>query len=33
LASLDVNTIVFSHYPPLQEGASETLQTLAKRVE
>jgi glyoxylase-like metal-dependent hydrolase (beta-lactamase superfamily II) len=33
LASLDVNTIVFSHYPPLQEGASETLESLARRVE
>ena len=33
LASLDVNTIVFSHYPPLQEGASETLESLARGVE
>jgi len=33
LASLDVNTIVFSHYPPLQEGASETLESLARRIE
>jgi glyoxylase-like metal-dependent hydrolase (beta-lactamase superfamily II) len=33
LASLGVNTIVFSHYPPLQEGATETLETLAKRIE
>jgi glyoxylase-like metal-dependent hydrolase (beta-lactamase superfamily II) len=33
LASLDVNTIVFSHYPPLQEGAMETLETLARRIE
>jgi glyoxylase-like metal-dependent hydrolase (beta-lactamase superfamily II) len=33
LATLDVNTIVFSHYPPLQEGASETLETLARRIE
>ena len=33
LASLDVNTIVFSHYAPLQEGASETLESLARRIE
>ncbi len=33
LASLDVNTIVFSHYPPLQEGASEILESLARRIE
>ena len=33
LASLDVNTIVFSHYPPLQEGAMDTLETLARRIE
>jgi glyoxylase-like metal-dependent hydrolase (beta-lactamase superfamily II) len=33
LATLDVNTIVFSHYPPLQEGASETLESLARRIE
>ncbi len=33
LASLDVSTIVFSHYPPLQEGASETLESLARRIE
>ena len=29
LAALDVATIVFSHYPPLAEGANETLETLA----
>jgi glyoxylase-like metal-dependent hydrolase (beta-lactamase superfamily II) len=33
LASLDVITIVFSHYPPLQEGASEILESLARRIE
>jgi glyoxylase-like metal-dependent hydrolase (beta-lactamase superfamily II) len=33
LASLDVDSIVFSHYPPLQEGASETLESLARRIE
>jgi glyoxylase-like metal-dependent hydrolase (beta-lactamase superfamily II) len=32
LASLDVNTVVFSHFPPLAEGASETLATLARRL-
>jgi hypothetical protein len=32
LAELDVRTIVFSHYPPLTEGASETLAALAERV-
>jgi glyoxylase-like metal-dependent hydrolase (beta-lactamase superfamily II) len=30
LAGLDVSTIVFSHYPPLREGANETLATLAR---
>jgi glyoxylase-like metal-dependent hydrolase (beta-lactamase superfamily II) len=29
LAELDVRTIVFSHYPPLTEGANETLATLS----
>lgn len=33
LASLDVKTIVFSHYPPLEERAAETLEGLARRVE
>jgi glyoxylase-like metal-dependent hydrolase (beta-lactamase superfamily II) len=33
LAALDVNTIVFSHYPPLEEGAAETLDSLAGRIE
>lgn len=33
LASLDVLTIVFSHYPALEEGASDTLQRLAERIE
>lgn len=33
LASLDVDSIVFSHYPPLREGASATLESLARRVE
>jgi glyoxylase-like metal-dependent hydrolase (beta-lactamase superfamily II) len=33
LASLDVDTIMFSHYPPLQESASETLESLAKQIE
>ncbi len=31
LAELDVKMIVFSHYAPLQEGAAETLATLARR--
>jgi glyoxylase-like metal-dependent hydrolase (beta-lactamase superfamily II) len=30
LADLDVATIVFSHYPPLHEGANETLAKLAR---
>ena len=33
LVQLDVDTIVFSHYPPLTEGASATLETLAKGVD
>jgi glyoxylase-like metal-dependent hydrolase (beta-lactamase superfamily II) len=33
LASLDVKTVVFSHYPPLTEGASETLASLARRLD
>ena len=32
LADLDVETIVFSHYPPLTEGANETLANLAREV-
>jgi glyoxylase-like metal-dependent hydrolase (beta-lactamase superfamily II) len=32
LASLDVSTVVFSHFPPLTEGASETLAALARRL-
>jgi glyoxylase-like metal-dependent hydrolase (beta-lactamase superfamily II) len=32
LASLDVSTVVFSHFPPLAEGASETLAALARRL-
>jgi len=32
LASLDVDTVVFSHFPPLTEGASETLASLARRL-
>ena len=32
LASLDVDTVVFSHFPPLTEGASETLAVLARRL-
>jgi glyoxylase-like metal-dependent hydrolase (beta-lactamase superfamily II) len=32
LASLDVDTVVFSHFPPLTEGASETLVALARRL-
>lgn len=31
LATLDVATIVFSHYAPLVEGANETLATLARQ--
>ncbi len=31
LASLDVETIVFSHFPPLTEGAAATLAELARR--
>jgi glyoxylase-like metal-dependent hydrolase (beta-lactamase superfamily II) len=30
LAALDVATIVFSHYPPLRDGANETLESLAR---
>jgi glyoxylase-like metal-dependent hydrolase (beta-lactamase superfamily II) len=33
LAALDVETVVFSHYPPLIEGASETLASLARRLD
>ena len=33
LASLDVETVVFSHYPPLTEGASETLASLARSLD
>jgi glyoxylase-like metal-dependent hydrolase (beta-lactamase superfamily II) len=29
MAELDVQTIVFSHYPPLREGANEVLRNLA----
>ena len=32
LALLDVDTVVFSHFPPLTEGASETLGALARRL-
>jgi glyoxylase-like metal-dependent hydrolase (beta-lactamase superfamily II) len=32
LASLDVNAVVFSHFPPLTEGASETLAALVRRL-
>ena len=32
IASLDVDTVVFSHFPPLVEGASETLAALARRL-
>jgi glyoxylase-like metal-dependent hydrolase (beta-lactamase superfamily II) len=32
LALLDVGTVVFSHFPPLTEGASETLAALARRL-
>jgi hypothetical protein len=30
LAALDVETIVFSHYPALHEGAARTLAALAR---
>lgn len=30
LAALDVETIVFSHYPPLREGAAATLEQLGR---
>lgn len=33
LASLDVNTIVFSHYPALTQDAAATLAMLARRAE
>jgi glyoxylase-like metal-dependent hydrolase (beta-lactamase superfamily II) len=33
LASLDVSTVVFSHFPPLTERASETLAALARRLD
>jgi glyoxylase-like metal-dependent hydrolase (beta-lactamase superfamily II) len=32
LTALDVNVIVFSHYPPLREGATQTLADLASQV-
>ncbi len=32
LAALDVQTIVFSHYPPLRDGANQTLEKLARQV-
>jgi glyoxylase-like metal-dependent hydrolase (beta-lactamase superfamily II) len=32
LAALDVETIIFSHYPPLREGAARTLTALARDV-
>lgn len=32
LALLDVDTVVFSHFPPLTEGASQTLGALARRL-
>jgi len=32
LAALDVATIVFSHYPPLRDGANETLAHLARQI-
>jgi glyoxylase-like metal-dependent hydrolase (beta-lactamase superfamily II) len=32
LAELDVDTIVFSHYPPLRQDAAETLAKLARQV-
>jgi glyoxylase-like metal-dependent hydrolase (beta-lactamase superfamily II) len=31
LAELDVETIAFSHYPPLRDGANEVLRGLAER--
>jgi glyoxylase-like metal-dependent hydrolase (beta-lactamase superfamily II) len=31
LASLDVRTIIFSHYPPVEEGAADVLAALAAR--
>lgn len=31
MAELDVKTIVFSHYPPLRDGANEVLRGLAER--
>jgi hypothetical protein len=31
MAELDVETIAFSHYPPLREGANEVLRGLAER--
>jgi glyoxylase-like metal-dependent hydrolase (beta-lactamase superfamily II) len=31
MAELDVQTIVFSHYPPLRDGANEVLRALADR--
>jgi glyoxylase-like metal-dependent hydrolase (beta-lactamase superfamily II) len=33
LASLDVETLVFSHYAPLTDGASETIASLARRAD
>ena len=32
LASKDVDTVVFSHFPPLTEGAMDTLAALARRL-
>ncbi len=32
LARLDVKTVIFSHYPPLADDATETLKTLARQV-
>jgi glyoxylase-like metal-dependent hydrolase (beta-lactamase superfamily II) len=32
LTLLDVDTVVFSHFPPLTEGATETLASLARRL-
>jgi len=31
MAELDVETIAFSHYPPLRDGANEVLRALAAR--
>lgn len=31
LASLDVKTVIFSHYPPLEDGAADALAALAAR--